>query len=271
MPFAFINGGTPDCAGQIITGAVDMITRARDCLIAAGWTVSAGTPEALPLRMESGFAVGGRRAYCEFANNAGNVDLRGVHDSAGTTPSTNRTIRADLSGNRLWMGADERSFVIHGSNNSAGNAAKVFGWVELVDPFDEWGWICGDLTDVGTGALLQIARIHAGTGVWQSSIAAGGGGGGTFIGNPLTQASLNASQNDVNLTAGSRPQLQAYNRNFESGHFRGLYRHVVAGMARTGSLAQGQVYTLTDSLGTRRYLAAGDAATSRAGLLVANS
>lgn len=152
MPLSFLNGQFPDYSGLIFQTATQLIDNIQTLLETAGWLTYFKTEEGLGLTM-SAISDNGHSCHIEFfvtdyttVTNGKYLNVRAWHEATKVTGSpldVHRFIFVDNRINRLWITADEDAGCIAVFGATGSMNGVHFGFLDRVDPTDEWAWMIG--------------------------------------------------------------------------------------------------------------------------------
>ena len=162
MPLTFLNGGAPNYSGQTFTTANALIDFIETTLVTAGWvSVSKVVGTSVFLRGTS--QTNNHNCWVEFIyDNVSYLHVRGWLQEAKTNGSTLNTSLgtgtfcrvAVGTENRLWITANSDAGCICIMPNSVPAFGIHFGFLDRIEPTDQWAWMVGTITS-GTGTAYS--------------------------------------------------------------------------------------------------------------------
>lgn len=156
MPLTFLNGGAPNYSGQVVSTAIDLIDRIDQTLTSAGW-VSIEKTQGSKTFLRGTSLTNNHNCWVEFSIDSSYLHVRGWLEASRTNPTSmasplTQTIsqgtfcRISLNTeNRLWITANQDAGCICIIPNSAPSYGVHFGFLDRIDPTDQWAWMVGNI------------------------------------------------------------------------------------------------------------------------------
>lgn len=175
MPLTFINGSAPEYRGEIFQTSGELLDNLETHLTTAGW-VSLQKVPATSLLVK-GISDNAHECFVQFVVKDNTSLINGKYLVCrgwlaadllqGSPDDYHRFTYQENNFNRMWLTADEDSgcLCIYGTNSSC--AGLHFGFVDRVDPTDEWAWMIGWIHSIGIW-YAYVARAKHNNVVWRN-------------------------------------------------------------------------------------------------------
>jgi hypothetical protein len=151
MPTIYLNGGSPNYTGAIVTNATDLLALIKLTLEDAGWVTITYDP-GVNLFARGTALINAHSCWVEFAVSGTTLTLRGWLEEEKTNGSPDAIHThsfVDGGENRLWLTADEESGVLCIFDSNGQCAGTHFGFLNRVDKGDPWAWMIGRVRSDG--------------------------------------------------------------------------------------------------------------------------
>lgn len=156
MPLHFLNG--VNYAGSLVYTTQNVLDEISAALVAAGW-INRGT-SGTAVFFEGTSQTNNHKCFVEFSISTSYLHVRGYHDVTYSVPSPLSTSTGSSSGtycrvssgteNRLWVTANSDAGCICIIPSGGLPAQGIhFGFLDRVDPTDQWAWMVGNLVSDG--------------------------------------------------------------------------------------------------------------------------
>lgn len=174
MPLTFLNGGAPNYSGQIFTTANALIDFIETTLVSAGWlSITKVVGTSVFLRGTS--QTNNHNCWVEFVYaDTSYLHVRGWLEQSKTNGSVQSTSTGTFcrvavgTENRLWITANGDAGCICIIPSSGTAQGVHFGFLDRIDPTDQWAWMVGHIGVGGGVASAYSAKSKFDTINWRA-------------------------------------------------------------------------------------------------------
>ncbi len=158
MGLVFLNGGSPNYLGEVVTTETELLTEIKTILLSAGWSTHSDAISASKLLiMRCGLSNGSGTdyGYVRFKTNVVNINSNSYEleikgDQAGNNVTVSGTnVLGFISGqnNNLWVTADDSSGCLALQSYDGTMRGVHFGFLDRIAITDTHAWMIGYLNN----------------------------------------------------------------------------------------------------------------------------
>lgn len=232
--------------GVVVDSATAALEQIKDFALLAGWSLTTGDYDSLPMVLRSGKSIAGIHAFYRFTSpDVNTITIRGDTGGSGTelSPNSNNQLTSIATGSRIWISAkDDAALGIYSKPTSADGRVQQLGWLD--DPLDDlnpygWGLFDGNSTlhaPTNISRNKVIARVYNSTTAWNGAPVTGT----SILGFYAVNIATNSTSAFNSSPAGIKPVLFRIPVTDSSNNLLGYLPFIINGLmgGSAGSIVQ---------------------------------